>query len=132
MTRENFLNELKDKCPNLFNAELLNEKRCATVRYIETKEGWDNIIETACTKIEALNIEGLLCVQIKEKFGGLRLYCNFETPEVSKIIREAESLAWQTCEMCGTTENVCLQGVSWTVNWCKDCYAKYKSQGGLC
>lgn len=38
--------------------------------------------------------------QVKEKFGGLRYYCQ-ENDEIRELIREAERKASVTCEVCG-------------------------------
>lgn len=72
--------------------------------------GWWTLLDEAFTKIDAVLDENpsakLHIVQIKEKFGGLRVYCSFDGPEdvnqlIDTIIQGAETQAGTTCEVCG-------------------------------
>ena len=45
-------------------------------------------------------------VQVKCKFGGLRLYLATYTDSQSRLIREAEKACFRLCEQCGTSEGV--------------------------
>lgn len=64
-------------------------------------DGWLPIIENLFKKFNELGYKGRLG-QIKEKFGGLRVYLDDEAPdEVHNAINEAEDLAYKTCEECG-------------------------------
>jgi len=60
-------------------------------------------------------------LQIKEKFGGLRVYVDLtEMPEdkrelIHKAIADAEERSFRTCEQCGTTEDVSTRGLSNTL-----------------
>lgn len=40
--------------------------------------------------------------QIKQKYGGLRVYVEQSDPQVDVLIQQAEQRAEQTCEMCGS------------------------------
>jgi len=42
-----------------------------------------------------------VAVQIKEKFGGLRIYYNGSDPYIDGLIAMAESFSFRTCEVCG-------------------------------
>jgi hypothetical protein len=42
-----------------------------------------------------------LVAQVKEKFGGLRCYMNWQDETMAALIREAELACWKTCEVCG-------------------------------
>jgi len=46
-------------------------------------------------------IEQLVATQIKEKFGGLRFYCNGGDEFTEGLIQMAEIMAECTCEVCG-------------------------------
>lgn len=46
-------------------------------------------------------IEQLVATQIKEKFGGLRFYCNGGDEFTEGLIQMAEIMADCTCEVCG-------------------------------
>jgi len=58
-------------------------------------------------------------VQIKEKFGTLRAYVNWSTPEFDKLIQEAENKSAITCERCGKEGR--LRNGSWLLTLCDDC-----------
>lgn len=71
----------------------------------ECGAGWSGLIDPIETEIERL---GGTVEQIKEKFGGLRLYYSsgnsFDDPAwagVERSVEEAESASRLTCEMCG-------------------------------
>ena len=71
-------------------------------------DGWFLLIENLSKKLEALILElpetrrsDFRITQIKEKFGMLRCYMFLCTPEMDKIIQEAEAQSTKTCERCG-------------------------------
>ena len=75
---------------------------------IEVGNGWYNLLEECCARIMAAKpSESLQAAQVKEKFGGLRLYLSTagESDEVNKAIFEAvdaaECASFKTCERCG-------------------------------
>lgn len=91
--------------------------------YYECGYGWIPLIEEAKTiitkynqkiKEEDLDTEPLEFVQIKEKWGGLRIYLNYYVPEIADKIHELESKSLNICEHCGTNKNVKRD---WTHGW---------------
>lgn len=87
-------------------------------------EGWWPIIEALCKQIQShtdwtngrhaalkkenqynlkipKKVKQVKINQIKEKFGGLRFYYEGGDPEISGMVRMAESWAANTCESCG-------------------------------
>jgi len=103
-------------------------------------EGWIEIVDEMCDNIqrhidnrhfwavknsEQNNpIEQLTCLQIKEKFGGLRFYTNGGDEHCQGVISYVENLSYSTCEKCGTNQNI-----GYTKGWistvcivCKDSY----------
>ena len=72
---------------------------------LEIGAGWLPIVRRLSEKLEAMIESGetptLQCVQVKEKFGGLRFYTNISNDKVSELISEAYREASVTCEMCG-------------------------------
>ena len=91
--------------PSLFSADL----RYPSMLFgVETGEGWADIIYEACEKIQeslkSLSPEAqkdFHFTQIKEKFGGLRIYCSWYTDAIDQIIKEATIKASKTCEVTG-------------------------------
>lgn len=69
----------------------------------------------------------ILINQIKEKFGGLRVYVEMVNitealrNEVYGSIAMAENLALRICENCGSTEDVAIRGRGWVKSLCFKC-----------
>ena len=92
---------------------------------VECADGWKSLLQPIFDYVEQYNKEHeehkLEFLQVKEKFGGLRVYMNFETEELQKLIEEAESKSYLTCEFCGATENVGTIINGWISTCCEDC-----------
>lgn len=94
----------------------------------ECGKGWYPIIHEVLNHINRINetIEDeekkIKVVQIKEKFGGLRIYVDNRTDELHDIIRQAEEKAHNTCELCGSTEKVGVLNMNgWIYGICQSC-----------
>jgi hypothetical protein len=94
----------------------------------ECGPGWHPLIKDALTKIEALGNAKRAVLQVKEKFGGLRIYLSLDIDETDAIIKAAEQEAWRTCEECGSKENVELRGGGWLRTLCNPCEEKRKKK----
>ena len=109
------------KFPELFGARNLG---------VNVGSGWDKILDDLCQGIVTHCIDNditcPLILQIKEKFAGLRFYLEYETDEISKLIRTAEALSFKTCESCGTTDDVEQRGNYWLVTRCSECFTMEK------
>lgn len=67
-----------------------------------------------------LGVEYFPCaVQVKEKYGTLRIYMSCETQEMSEIIRDAENKSSETCETCGRPGKRNKYG--WISTLCDEC-----------
>lgn len=64
------------------------------------------------------------CVQIKEKFGGLRFYVNNSCHAINGMISFAESLCYHTCMKCGSMKDVTQTKTTWISTLCKECAKK--------
>ena len=96
---------------------------------IECGEGWNNILDKLCTKIEKILDSDqqdlklhFYIIQIKEKFGGLRFYTSCHTDEIEKCIREAENESYKICEYCGKLGKYYSNG--WHRTLCDKCEAE--------
>ena len=58
-------------------------------------------------------------LQIKEKFGSLRFYTNWTTPEIDKIIDKYENISYSTCIRCGAPAKWITKG--WISPFCDKC-----------
>ncbi len=56
--------------------------------------------------------------QVKEKFGGLRFFTNWETEEISDLINKAEVKSEVTCEQCGEPGKLIRDG--WVHCFCEE------------
>lgn len=95
----------------------------------ECNDGWYTLIYEASAKLEA-EIQKYIklypndkliphCVQLKQKFGTLRIYMAYHLDEFDSIIKEAERLSGKTCELCGKPGE--LQNRGWIMVRCKEC-----------
>lgn len=88
--------------------------------------GWHPMIHELLDKIQAIvDREGydFRVTEIKEKFGGLRVYMDCETEEISRLIREYEQKSFSICEVCGESGKTRdLNG--WYKTLCNKCYLK--------
>lgn len=94
----------------------------------ECGHGWENLINKAERIVDLYNyfhpeMEFPLEIsQIKEKWGGLRIYLNQYIPEVSNKIHEIEGKSYQYCEHCGSKNNVKTQSIhGWYMTLCDNC-----------
>lgn len=75
-------------------------------------DGWYNLILGMCNNIQKLIdekprlYENFEIVQVKQKFGSLRVYFKHGTSDVGDIIAEAENESCKICEKCGSRDKV--------------------------
>jgi len=62
---------------------------------------------------------------LKEKYGTLRLYINYGSPELYNIINKYESLSWNTCINCGKPATHISKG--WISPFCEECVNNSKN-----
>jgi hypothetical protein len=90
----------------------------------ECGDGWHTIIEDACEKIakhcEDRGLNDFAFMQIKEKFGSLRMYANIEDGYIGEVIDTAESKSGETCERCGDAGTQNSSGY-WISTLCERC-----------
>ena len=107
----------------------------------EVSNGWISICEKVEEKIEEYNKSHsdapIEIFQIKSKFGELRVYLmdaitgdDIHTPEELKpFIEEVEKEARETCEWCGSKENVHTSSYrGWIRTLCDPCNDELRSR----
>ena len=84
-------------------------------------DGWLPIVENALERMIVAGWDRNLA-QVKQKFGGLRIYIGYTNEAITRIIREAESACDKACEHCGALHGleVPLSGLA----LCKECRDK--------
>jgi hypothetical protein len=65
-------------------------------------KGWASLIEEVFAFMEQHKIERRI-IQVKEKWGGLRIYTDLIHEEFDKKIFEVEKRSFQVCEVSGST-----------------------------
>lgn len=93
----------------------------------ECGAGWWPLIERVADAIDAYNASHpdspVEVSQIKEKFGGLRIY-HYNAPEgIRQLIDETIATASHTCEKCGSTEGVTCGADGILITLCSTCRA---------
>ena len=84
--------------------------------------GWGGLIEAIYNKAEQLKAT-LNVLQVKEKFGGLRFYCD-TTEEMQDFVWNMEFASMTVCEFCGKEgHSVSIGG--WYKTLCDACYSEH-------
>ena len=98
---------------------------------IECGKGWEHLYQPVIDAVNKWNEEHkdvelpMEIIQIKEKYGTLRIYLNFYTDEIKDMIRKAEDESYYTCEICGKHIGGPIT-TSWIYSMCEDCFNKLK------
>lgn len=82
--------------------------------------GWHPILQRLHDQILAID-STYEVVQVKEKFGGLRVYLLSEPLPVIDLVAKAEVESQRTCEMCGRPGT--QQPGYWIRTRCEECAA---------
>ena len=94
--------------------------------YPECNEGWRDLLERACVRIEnALdNGDSVKITEIKEKHGTLRIYWSGRLPseaeaKVDEVVDLAKARSACTCEICGAEGRLYSRG-GWLATACRE------------
>lgn len=98
----------------------------------ECGKGWWPLIEKVAAAIDSFNAarpdSPVEVTQIKQKFGGLRIY-HYNAPEdIRQLIDEAIEASWHTCERCGATEGVTTNLDGYRLTLCPECRKEIKAR----
>ena len=93
--------------------------------YIDTDDGWFDLIYKLCQDIDAIlkkdaALKQFSVDQVKEKFAGLRFYISGFNGEISSLVQKAEAESFKTCERCGRRGSMYISG-GWYKTLCKKC-----------
>ena len=64
--------------------------------------------------------------QIKQKFGGLRIYHYNASEDIRQLIDHAIEASWHTCEKCGSTTGVNTNLEGYRLTLCPECRKEVK------
>ena len=91
----------------------------------ECGKGWWPLIEKVAAAIDSFNAAHpetpVEVSQIKQKFGGLRIYHHNAPEDLRRLIDEVIVASWHTCEKCGSTAGVTTNLEGYRLTLCPDC-----------
>jgi len=140
-------NTLIEKYPQLFSNTSKSRMESCMCWGIECNNGWYELLSSVCWRIfqHEKNIADRVMIrnennkendqsdldyipvkfdQIKEKFGGLRIYFSGGDDYVEGIIDMAEEYSYKVCEVCGNSGKPNKGG--WITTLCNNCRNKDK------
>lgn len=148
MSEEKNWTTLYEKYPNLFENRLKSPRESPMGFGIECNLGWYEIISNVCWMIaqHERNIDGnrkylekndperlktlpeyfpVKFDQVKEKYGGLRLYFSGGDEYVEGLVSMAEAISYTICEVCGNKGEPDKGG--WISTLCESCRVDNKT-----
>ena len=101
----------------------------------ECGKGWWPLIEKVAAAIDSFNANHpespVEVSQIKQKFGGLRIYHHNTPEDLRQLIDEAVAASWHTCEKCGSTTDVTTNLEGYRLTLCPECRKEIKPRATL-
>jgi hypothetical protein len=89
----------------------------------ECGDGWYSILEELGLELEGTK-KPITILQIKEKFGTLRVYLDPSDPAVQSAVDYAEEQSARVCEKCSKPGSLCRSPYGWFRTLCVECAAK--------
>lgn len=107
------------KARNIFTDEIVEHNYLS-----EVPNGWLNIFIDFLPKLKKCLIknnflEQYRIIQIKEKYGMLRLYDNADIKELNDLVSELQQLSEKTCIICGDKAE--WRSFGWISPYCNEC-----------
>jgi len=105
----------------------------------ECGDGWFPILWDLSRDIESILQRGpeelrerFQVVQVKEKYGTLRVYTKWSTEEIEDCIDRAEARSAKTCEMCSRPGETTTSNGGWVRTECDECrYHRWNKNGAI-
>jgi hypothetical protein len=100
-------NEIILKYPLIFGEAPFDITKTLIGYGFECNSGWYSLLNNLFEEINILILtnpdkyKNFRIIQVKEKFSSLRIYCNYSSDEITKLIKKAQQKASKTCEYCG-------------------------------
>lgn len=140
--KEELQQKLYDEYPNLFSNKDKSIRESCMAWGCDCGDGWYDILSSLCfmikqhednniwqteykQKTDATYTSDYYPVkfdQIKEKFGGLRIYFTGGDSYIEGLVSMAESFSYQICELCGERGKPNKGG--WISTLCENCRNK--------
>ena len=143
--RQELQDKLYEKYPNLFSNKDKSIQESCMAWGIECNDGWYDLLSSVCWKIfqHEKNITDRVRIrnennkennqsdieyqpvkfdQIKEKFGGIRIYYTGGDDYVQGVVSLADEMSYKICEACGNSGKPNKGG--WITTLCDNCRNK--------
>ena len=85
--------------------------------YAECMGGWHKILDWLDTQLS----KNCAVLQVKEKFGTLRVYVSTNDEQDFEAADEAERRSMDTCELCGASPAETYRDRGWVITRCAEC-----------
>lgn len=93
------LEDFKRAFPGLYSGELIG---------FSVPPGWVDLVWQLSEQLEPLGVQ---CIQVKEKFGGLRFYLERYGAGSQALIEAAENKSTRTCQECAAPGSLAQRGM---------------------
>ena len=109
-----------EKYPNMFQGYHLTKFKSTMARGFTCGNGWFYILDGLLKWLS--EFENIIVGQVKEKFGGLRVYTNlpYAGEKRNQLVNAAITLSFETCEMCGAAGE--RRSGDWLFTLCDSCH----------
>mgnify|MGYP006921304027 CR=1 FL=1 len=118
-------NKLFIKYPHLFpNGRKVDERKSLMLFGMEHDDGWFNLLDNTlgCIQnyVDNNKKDQPVVLQVKEKYGGIRIYLSPQDDMINGMIWLAEYISNHTCEQCG--KSGLLKDMGYVKTLCEECY----------
>lgn len=86
-----------------------------------------HLLEDIETQLKKTPVEDFEVVQIKEKFGGIRVYVGSGNEKIFDMINKAEEKSYKICERCGARGSL-DRSYGWLLTLCAKCKRTRKKE----
>lgn len=122
--------QLCEKYPKIFRDRHADPRTTCMCWGFEHGDGWYKILDEMCAKLQNYldtypNIEQVVAIQVKEKFGTLRFYYSGGDDACDRMIQKAEEKSERTCEITGEPGRLMVKN-----GWYKTVSDKYALEEG--
>lgn len=81
--------------------------------------GWRSLVEAAYNKKDTISTP-IIIIQVKEKWGGLRIYSAPMNNEFDLVITDLEKQSYTICEKCGAAGSLRKNISGWYITLCEE------------
>ena len=143
--KQELQDKLYEKYPNLFSNKDKSIQQSCMAWGIECNDGWYDLLSAVCWRIfqheknitdrvrirnennkendqSDLEYQPVKFDQIKEKFGGIRIYYSGGDDYVHGVVSLADEMSYKICEVCGNSGKPNKGG--WITTLCDNCRNK--------